>query len=230
MKKRLLSLLLCLVLLAAMPLSAFAHRCIDADGDYWCDICDWVIYHNCVDPDKDGWCNYCDCWIIHTCIDNDKDTFCDLCSELMDVQVHVTAESYVRPDQDVQMTIYPMQSIYTQHASVWGNPAKHSFRCPPNSFFQLSVWKLGHPTRTFSYSTTTKAIYIDTVLYPYGDVTQDGKVNVADTSKLYACIRGSDTIEDDYTMQCADVNFDDQINIADISKVYSHIKETALLW
>lgn len=230
MRKRLFSLLLCLVLLAAMPLSAFAHTCVDRDRDYWCDECGFWLNHKCVDPDKDGWCNYCDCWIIHTCIDNDKDTFCDLCSELMDIHVHVTAESYVLPDMDVQMVIYPRQSIYTKSVNVWGNPAQYSFQCQANSSFQLSVSKYRHPTRTFSYSTSTTDIYIDTTLYPYGDVTQDGKVNVADTSRVYAYVKGSGTLTGDYVLQCADPNYDGEINIADVSQIYAHVRETKPLW
>jgi hypothetical protein len=230
MKKRIFSLLLCLALLAAMPLSAFAHRCIDADGDYWCDICDWVIYHNCVDPDKDGWCNYCDCWIIHTCIDNDKDTFCDLCSELADINVHVTVESYVQPDWGVHMVIYFRQPIDTKSVKVWDNPAKYSFKCAAKSSFQLIVSKLKHPARTFSYNTSTEDIYIDTTLYPYGDATQDGKVNVADTSLIYACVKGTGRLADDYANECADVNYDHDLNIADVSKVYAHVKQTNFLW
>ncbi len=230
MKKRLLSLLLCLALLTAMPLSAFAHSCIDADGDYWCDICDWVIYHNCVDPDRDGWCNYCCCAIIHTCIDSDKDAFCDLCSRLMDINVHVTAESYVLPKHNVQMTIYPRQSVYTKHVNLWDNPAQYTFQCPAKSSFQLSVSKYGHPTRTFSYNTTTEDIYIETTLYPYGDATQDGKVNVADTSKVYAYVKGSGILSGEYVLQCADPNYDREINIADVSQIYAHVKGTKSLW
>lgn len=67
---------------------------------------------------------------------------------------------------------------------------------------------------------------------PYlpGDVTGDGKVNVADTSKVYAHIRGSSLITDEYVLARADVNGDGQINVADTAMIYAHVKGTALLW
>ena len=66
---------------------------------------------------------------------------------------------------------------------------------------------------------------------PYlpGDVTGDGKVNVADTSKVYAHIRGSSLITDEYVLARADVNGDGQINVADTAMIYAHVKGTALL-
>ena len=230
MKNRFLSIVLCLVLVISMPMAAFAHSCVDKNRDYWCDECGMYISHKCSDPDKDGWCNLCDCWIIHTCADKNADSLCDVCSKLMDVKVHVKAESYVLPDRDVQMVIYPRQTVYTKSVNVYGNPAQYSFQCQAQSSFQLSVSKYGHPTRTFSYSTTTEDIYINTTLYPYGDATQDGKVNVADTSLIYACVKGTASLEDDYAKECADVNYDNNLNIADVSKVYAHVKGTTLLW
>ena len=230
MKKRFLIICLCLALLAAMPLSAFAHSCVDTNRDYWCDECGLYLFHNCADRNKDGWCDYCECWINHTCIDSDKDTFCDLCSLLMDIHVHVTAESYVLTEHNVQMTIYPRQSVYTKHVNVWDNPAQYTFQCQAKSSFQLSVSKYGHPTRTFSYNTTTEDIYIETTLYPYGDVTQDGKVNVADTSKVYAYVKGSGILSGEYVRECADASYDREINIADVSKIYAHVRGTKSLW
>ena len=230
MKNRFLSIVLCLVLVISMPMAAFAHNCVDKNRDYWCDECGMYISHKCSDPDKDGWCNLCDCWIIHTCADKNADSLCDVCSKLMDIKVHVTAGSYVLPDRDVHMVIYPQQAVYTKSVNVYGSPAQYSFQCPANSSFQLSVSKLGHPTRTFSYSTSTEDIDIHTTLYPYGDATQDGKVNVADTSRIYACVKGTASLEDTYAKECADVNYDGNLNIADVSQVYAHVKGTTLLW
>ena len=230
MKMRFVSLLLCLILVVSMPLSAFAHNCVDTNRDYWCDECGMYISHSCVDYNKDGWCDRCSCWIVHTCADKNGDSRCDQCSKLMDIHVHVTAVSYILPEQDVQMTIYPMQSLYTKSVNVWGNPAQYSFQCQANSSFQLSVSKYRHPTRTFSYNTTTEDIYIETTLYPYGDVSQDGKVNVADTSKVYAYVKGSGILSDEYMRECADPNYDGEINIADVSQIYAHVKGTKSLW
>lgn len=229
MKRRLTGILLCLALLALLPLPASAHTCVDKNRDYWCDDCGLWLSHKCSDPDKDGWCNYCDCWIIHTCADSNGDHYCDQCSELMDILVHVSAESFVYPEYSVQMVLYP-RNTFTTSVNVSGDPAQHSFACEADSYFQLIVSKPGHAARTFSRNTGKADIYIDAVLYPYGDVTQDGKVNVADAAMLYAHSRGINEITDEYTMECADINGDGQINIADTSKVYAHAKGTSSLW
>lgn len=67
---------------------------------------------------------------------------------------------------------------------------------------------------------------------PYlpGDVTGDGKVNVADVSKVYAYVRDSSLITDEYALACADVNGDGRINVADTSMIYAHARGTTLLW
>lgn len=62
--------------------------------------------------------------------------------------------------------------------------------------------------------------------YLLGDVTSNGKINVADASKVYAHVRGSSLITDEYVLAYADVNYDDKVNVADASMIYAHAKGT----
>ena len=73
MKQKIISVLLCLVLIL-MPLSATAmHQCVSKDADIWCDICGEWMEHECIDSDGDAYCELC-LWIIpHLCIDGDED-------------------------------------------------------------------------------------------------------------------------------------------------------------
>lgn len=229
MKKRIASILLCLILLASLPLWTMAHSCVDKDRDYWCDDCGMLISHTCIDANKDTWCDKCSCWIPHTCADRDADHECDQCGRVMDVKIHITVSSYLSEDQNVHLTFY--EGTYPSvFADVYGSTAQHTFSCAANSYFQLHVNKYGHPSRTFFYSTRNDDIDIYAELYPYGDVSQDGNVTVGDVAKIYAHIRDTAWITDDYALECADTSGDGEINVGDTARAYAHIRQTRPLW
>lgn len=56
-----------------------------------------------------------------------------------------------------------------------------------------------------------------------GDINGDGKINVADISKLAAYIKGIKTLTEEQ-QQSADLNNDGKINVADISSLAAHVK------
>ncbi len=231
MNKRIISIVLCLIMiLALMPVSVFAHTCVDADGDYWCDDCGWVIYHQHYDPDTDGWCNKCSCWIDHDHVDYDGDHKCDLCSNYININIYVTAYSQPNKIADhVQLYFYPKEPdsfVYT----ITGNPAQYTINYTAKSFFQLIVSKYGHVPQTFNYNTNVEDIYINVTLYRYGDINKDGKINVGDAAKIYGHVRGSGTMTDDYSLEAADVSVDGKVNIGDVAKVYAHAKGSSLLF
>lgn len=206
-----------------------AHSCVDKDRDYWCDDCGMLIYHTCVDANKDTWCDKCSCWIPHDCADRDGDHQCDQCGKVMDVNIHITVESHVYEQQNT--TLYFYEGNYPSvFATVSGSPAEHTFKCAANSRFQLVVMKTGHPSRTFNYHTYQNDIYIYADLYPYGDASQDGKVNVGDVAKIYTWAKSAQEPFDDYTFQCVDINGDGVINVGDTARVYAHVKQTKPLW
>lgn len=60
-----------------------------------------------------------------------------------------------------------------------------------------------------------------------GDINGDGKVNVADVSKLYTCIKRDQTLEE-LDFFC-DMNNDGLLTILDVARLYSHVKGTTPL-
>lgn len=231
MKRKILSVLMCLCLVCTMlpaGVSA-ANTCVDKNRDYWCDDCGMLIPHTCVDANKDTWCDKCSCWIPHDCADRDGDHCCDQCGKVMDISVKITATGNVAADP--LTTFYFYEGNYPSvFANVSGSPASHTFRCAANSRFQLVIMKAGHPSRTFSYNTYLSDIVIDTALYPYGDASQDGKINVGDVARIYSHVRASDLITEQYPYQCADVNGDQALTVGDVAKVYAHIRGTKPLF
>jgi hypothetical protein len=72
-------------------------------------------------------------------------------------------------------------------------------------------------------------INVDVKRHLIGDVTGDGRVNVGDVSKLYAHIRSTSPITDEYQLLCGNVN-GGNVNVGDVSAIYAHIKGTKKLY
>ena len=229
MKKALSAAILCLVLLGLLTGTVAAHSCVDKDRDYWCDDCGMLIYHTCVDANKDTFCDKCSCWIKHDCADRNGDNECDQCGKVMDVKINIRVTSCQFPEQNVHLIFY--EGHYPSvTANLYGLDGTHTFTCAANSSFQLLVTKYAHPSRTYFYNTKTSNIDIYAELYPYGDVSQDGKVNVGDVARIYGWVKASEEPDDDYIFQCADTNSDSELNIGDTARVYAHVKQTKPLW
>lgn len=230
MKRTLAFLALCLLLVSMMGTTVMAHSCVDKDRDYWCDDCGMLIRHTCVDANKDTWCDKCSCWIPHTCADRDADHLCDQCGKVMDVNINITVTGYLSEKYNTT-TVYFYEGTYPNTFRILsGSPASHTFSCAANSFFRLEVMKTGHPTRSYFHNTKNSNIDIYAELFPYGDATQDGNVNMGDISMLYAHIRQTALITDDYALACADTTGDREINMGDISRLYAHIRGTQKLY
>lgn len=228
MRKLLAFTAVCLALLSTASITVVAHSCVDKNRDYWCDDCGMLIYHTCIDANKDTWCDRCGCWIPHDCADKDGDHECDQCGRVMDVNVNITVTSSL---PEYTATVYFYESTLPGVFKILaGSPASHTFRCAANSRFQLQVTKYGHPARTFFCNTYHDDINIDAQMYPYGDASQDGRVNVGDVSRIYSHVRDTGSITDDYALACADASGDGKLNMGDISRVYSHIRETKPLF
>ena len=112
--------------------------------------------------------------------------------------------------------------------TVTATDGAYSFADVVPGSYTLKVSKTNHVTR--SYTVTVEADSIqDVKICLLGDVTGDGRVNVADTSKVYTHVKGGALLTD-YAFACADVDGNGRINVADTSKVYSHVKGSKLLW
>ena len=67
------------------------------------------------------------------------------------------------------------------------------------------------------------------MLYTIGDVNQDGKITLADYTKILAHVKKTQLLTGD-ALKAADVNRDGKVTLADYTKVLAHVKKTALLF
>ena len=111
-----------------------------------------------------------------------------------------------------------------------GDVTTYTFDFVEPGEYILEVSKKNHVTREYKITVTDGAVTQDVKIHLLGDVTGDGRVNVGDTSRVYAHVKGTSKITDEYALKCADVTGDGRINVGDTSKIYAHVKGTSKLW
>ena len=136
-------------------------------------------------------------------------------SETDNVILQLIAEGYSEADYEV---------------IVQGNTAAYSIEGVAAGTYTLRVVKNNHVTRTYTVTVDTDPVVQEAKLHLIGDVDGNGDVNMGDISQLYAHIRRTALITDEYMLLCADVTGEGDINMGDISKTYAHIRRTSLLW
>lgn len=80
-------------------------------------------------------------------------------------------------------------------------------------------------TRSYTVTVGEETAEQEIQLYRPGDVTQDGKLNVLDTAKIYAHVKNATPLTDDYVLACADVTGDGKINIIDTASAYAKVRD-----
>ena len=91
--------------------------------------------------------------------------------------------------------------------------------------YELTVAMEGYVTGIYALSVTDCDVILDVILNLQGDVTGDGKINIGDTARIYAHIRGS-TVLSGYGLRCADYSGDGTVNVGDTAKLYSFIRSS----
>ena len=111
----------------------------------------------------------------------------------------------------------------TQSVAVSGSTANYALEGIAPGQYLLRAEKSGYVTREYELTLET-ATTQNVKLCVLGDVTGDGKINVADTSKTYSHVRGSSSLTDAYALACANMNGDSRLNVADVSMLYSLVR------
>lgn len=112
-----------------------------------------------------------------------------------------------------------------------GNSAAYKFENVPAGTYTLKVEKANHVAREYKVTVSGDAVQQDAKVCLKGDLTGDGKVNTADVGRLYAHVRGTRLLTDDYALSCGNVaGTDATINTADVGRLYAHVKGTRVLW
>jgi hypothetical protein len=203
------------------------HDCIDKDGDYYCDLCDGLLEHDCIDANGDYWCDICVWPVEHDCLDEDANSRCDLCGSLAEpvemCEYTLVFNSYLDEHGEMTVLIEPDFLRFPIEVTLAGNFYEETDVLPAGTY-RFTLSKENHVTRTGILELGSGDNTLELTIYPVGDTTQDGKVNVADSSNIYAHARGTKLITDEYAMECADVTGDGKINVADTSRVYAYTR------
>lgn len=146
------------------------------------------------------------------------------------VTVSGTVKSYGGETENVTVTLTPENGT-PMTTVVTGNSAAYKFENVPAGTYTLKVEKANHVAREYKVTVSGDAVQQDAKVCLKGDLTGDGKVNTADVGRLYAHVRGTRLLTDDYALSCGNVaGTDATINTADVGRLYAHVRGTRVLW
>lgn len=146
------------------------------------------------------------------------------------VTVSGTVKSYGSETENVTVTLTPENGT-PMTTVVTGNSAAYKFENVSAGTYTLKVEKTNHVAREYKVTVSGDAVQQDAKVCLKGDLTGDGKVNTADVGRLYAHVRGTRLLTDDYALSCGNVaGTDATINTADVGRLYAHVKGTRVLW
>ncbi len=146
------------------------------------------------------------------------------------VTVSGTVTSYGSETEKVTVTLTPENGT-PMTTVVTSNSAAYKFENVSAGTYTLKVEKANHVAREYKVTVSGDAVQQDAKVCLKGDLTGDGKVNTADVGRLYAHVRGTRLLTDDYALSCGNVaGTDATINTADVGRLYAHVKGTRVLW
>ena len=96
--------------------------------------------------------------------------------------------------------------------------------------YTMSVSKAAHVTRDYTVAVGVAASVVDVKILPIGDATGDGRVVISDVARVYAHVRKTNLITDEYLLKCADALSDGRVNVGDVSRLYGHIRNITKLF
>ena len=178
--------------------------------------------------------NYCS-----VCGDQDTESFglhdigedgsCYMCGYVAGFQLSGSLTTFGSDEDFITMRLLKDGVVYAV-MDLDGNLESYCFDLVAPGEYILEVSKKNHVTREYTVTVGSSDVAQDAKIHLKGDVTGDGKVNVGDTSRVYAHVKGTSKITDEYALKCADVTGDGRINVGDTSKIYAHVKGTSKLW
>ena len=116
-------------------------------------------------------------------------------------------------------------------AVVKGNTASYSIADVPAGTYTMKVMKNNHVAREYTVVVGAENVVQDVKICLLGDVTGDGNVNTTDVGRLYAHVRGTKLLTDEYALSCGNVaGTDNTINTTDVGRLYAHVRGTKSLW
>ena len=209
---------------------ACVHECVDDNGDYHCDGCGQWLPHDCLDYDGDGLCDHCAQACFHECVDANGDFRCDGCRSLMAHQCVDVDEDYICDICEDPV----IHECFDVDGDLWcdvcGEWIEHvCLDTNGNGVCDYCYMSMSHDCRDtdkdgFCDHCGIQCPVEEPVLL--GDLNGDGRVNIADVSRLYSHVKGTNPLTQENPVAWGDTNGDGRLNIADVSRLYSHVKGT----
>lgn len=136
-----------------------------------------------------------------------------------------TVTSFAPSNDKVTFELYSNadNTLVATHTSASGKGIPFTLNDVKHDEYILKVSAPGHATRTYAINVNAD-VSLDVKICLMGDVSGDGRINIADVAKIYSHIKQTNLLTDAYQLQCADVSGDGKINIADTAKVYAYVK------
>ena len=102
--------------------------------------------------------------------------------------------------------------------------ALYQFDQLPPGDYTLVITRKNYAPKTVNITLTEGTLIQPIELFVLGDVTADGKINIADAAKIYGYIKQDFSLED--VDSACDITGDGKLTIVDVVKVYAHVKGT----
>ncbi len=119
------------------------------------------------------------------------------------------------------------EAVYS--VTVTGNNASYSIDEVEAGTYRMVVSKDKHATREYEITVGEENLTRDVQINPIGDINGDGKITIADYSKVLKHVNKTTNLEG-YELACADIDSNKKITISDYSKILKNVNKTEALW
>ena len=111
-----------------------------------------------------------------------------------------------------------------------GNSAAYSFTDVTAGEYTITVSKNNHYSQSFDFSVVDEiVIEKDLLIYAYGDVNRDGKLNILDSTVTLRHIKRIEPLDDE-AFAVADINGNGNITVSDYAMIVKQIKGINSIW
>ncbi len=119
----------------------------------------------------------------------------------------------------------PLQTL-----KLTGNSTTYSFENVTHGEYTVTVSKNNHYAQSFDFSVVDEEkITRDLIIYAYGDINQDGKLNVIDYSAVLRHVKGIERLDEEMAFY-ADVNSSGHVSVSDYALILRQVKGVNSIW
>ena len=119
----------------------------------------------------------------------------------------------------------PLQTL-----EITGNTATYSFKNVIKGEYTVTVSKNNHYSQSFDVSVTDQnEIKQNLIIYAYGDVNRDGKLNILDSTAVLRHVKMVELLDDE-SFAVADVNSNGRVTVSDYALIQRQVKGVNSIW